>query len=302
MAARLRRLRQKHRQARRAAWAQLRARPLAHGFALALLALALLALLLLRSGLDQFRQLGEPLGDASTLNLFLAPAVDAAAAAALAAELEADPRVAAVQAVSPEQGLAELDHVPGSAGMLAALADNPLPWLLAVEPVDRAGAAALATQWRGRGEVELLVDEHEWRQRADAVLRAARAALAALAVLVGLAALLLAAGAVRTLRVEGAAERALQRVFGASEADLRRPYLYLGLAYGLLAGLLAVAMALALKLWLQPVLADLHEALGLAPAARFDAWLAATPLLAAALGAAGARLACLLEPDLEGGA
>ncbi|MDZ3823298.1 MAG: permease-like cell division protein FtsX [Pseudoxanthomonas sp.] len=300
--ARLRRLHQKHRQARRAAWAQLRARPMAHGFALALLALALLALLLLRSGLDQFRHLGEPLAGTRTLNLFLAPAVDAAAAAALARELAADGRVAAVDAISPAQGLAELGHVAGSAEVLAALPDNPLPWLLAVEPVDRAAGAALAADWRSRAEVELLADEHDWQQRADAVLRAARAAMLALALLVALAVLLLAAGTVRTLRLEGAAERALQRVFGASEADLRRPYLYLGLAYGLLAGLLAVALALALQLWLQPALAALYQALGLAPATRFDPWLLATPLLAALLGAAGARLACLFEPDLEAGA
>ncbi|MBX3727186.1 MAG: permease-like cell division protein FtsX [Xanthomonadales bacterium] len=302
MAAPLRRLRHKHRQARRGAWAQLRARPLAHGFAIALLALALLALLLLRAGLDQFRQLGEPLAGARTLNLFLAPAIDASGAQALVRELAADPRVAAVDTVSPQQGLAELGHVAGSAEALAALPDNPLPWLLTVEPVDRAAAAALAPEWRQRAEVELLADEHEWQQRADAVLRASRAVLLALAALVALAALLLAAGAVRTLRLEGAVERSLQRVFGASEADLRRPYLYLGLTYGFLAGLLAVALALALQLWLQPALAALYQAFGLTPATRPDPWLAAAPVLAALLGAAGAWLACLIEPDLEGGA
>lgn len=294
------RWRRRHRQALSGAGRRLRERPGAHVFALGLLTVAVLALLLLWLGMQQFQHLGRPLTQARTLSLFLQPQLDDGDAAGLAAELAADPRVAVVEPISPEQGLAELSLVRAGDGVLEALPDNPLPWVLTVDPVDRDAGGALAAEWQQRPEIEYLADEGDWHERASAVLAAARALALLLAGLVGLAALLLVATAMRTIRVEGREERALQRVFGATEADLRRPYLYLGLCYGLLAGTLAMLLATALLLALRPALAGLVEAFALAgdwplpwPA------LLATPALAAVLGVAGAWLGCRFEPDLE---
>lgn len=290
----------KHRDALRAAAARLRERPFAHAFALALLALALMFLLLLKLGGDQFQALGSPLSGARTLSLFLSPEGDEATAHALAGELSADARVATVDAISPADGLRELAHVHGSSEALAALPDNPLPWVLAVEPVDRDAGAALAGDWRERPEIEYLTDESGWQDRADAVLTASRRLAMVLAALIAVAVLMLAANAVRTIRVEGADERALQRMFGATESDLRRPYVYLGALYGVIAGATAAGLSLAIMLLLRPaflLLADTFNAPVDAPAG----WL---PLLscipvAAVLGAIGAWLGCLAERDLE---
>lgn len=296
----LRRVRHKHRDALRSAGRRLRERPLAHGFALALLALALLVLLLLKGGMDQFQRLGTPLSGARTLSLFLSPSADEASARTLAAELAGDPRVATVEAISPGDGLAELAHLDTSGEALAALPDNPLPWVLAIEPVDRAGGGELAAHWSERPEIEYLADEGDWQDRADAVLRAARAVFLVLAALVAAAAVLLAANAVRTIRIEGAEERSLQRVFGASEADLRRPYVYLGLFYGLIAGILAVLLVLAVALALQPAFTALAEAFTLPPASAPPwPWLLGAVPVAGLLGALGAWLACLFERDLD---
>jgi cell division transport system permease protein len=299
----LRRTRQKHRDAWRGAGRRLRERPFAHAFALLLLALALLALLLLKGGLDQFQRLGSPLVGARTLSLFLSPSADQASARVLAAELAGDARVATVDLISPTDGLAELTHVVGSNEVLEQLPDNPLPWVLAVEPRDRAAGAALAGDWAGRPEVEYLADEGDWQDRADAVLRAARAVIVVLFALVAIAVVLLAGNAVRTIRVEGAEERALQRVFGASEADLRRPYVYLGLLYGLIAGALALLAALAVRHALGPTFSALADTFSLGNGAGTTAWpwLLATVPAAGLLGAFGAWLGCLFERDLEPG-
>lgn len=299
---RLGRIRRKHREALRSAGWRLRERPFAHAFALSLLALSLMFLLLLKLGADQFQALGSPLSGARTLSLFLDPNGDAAAARTLAGELSADPRVATVDAISPADGLRELAHVDGSREALAALPDNPLPWVLAVEPVDREAGAALAEAWRERPEIEYLTDESDWQDRADAVLGASRMLVAILAVLIVVAVLMLAANAVRTIRVEGADERALQRVFGATESDLRRPYLYVGALYGVIAGAIAVAVSLAITGWLRPAFLALADTFSAGSGASID-WL---PLLlcipvAAVLGAIGAWLGCLSERDLERG-
>jgi cell division transport system permease protein len=297
----LRRVQYKHRSALRAACAHLVERPFAHAFALALLAIALFALLLLRLGMDQFERLGSPLAGARSLSLFLDTGIDQGGAAALARELAADARVARVDPVSPAQGLAELSQLGGSDDALAALPENPLPWVLAVEPTDRDAGAAVLEDWSRRPEVEYIADEHEWQARADTVLAAARVLGWVLLLTVAAAAILLAANAVRTIRVEGAEERALQRVFGASERDLRRPYVYLGLLYGLIAGTLAVALVLLVSWTLAPALQMLAETFGAtpAPAQGNGWWLVASVPAAGVLGAIGAWLGCRFEPDLE---
>lgn len=298
---RIRRLRHRHRQARLDAVSRLRQQPMAHAFALLLLTLALLALLLLKAGIDQFRHLGSPLQQAHALSLFLDEAIGEAAAQELLATVQSDTRVRDAQAISPQAGLAELLHVDDSEQALAALPGNPLPWVVVIEPRDREAAIALADDWRGHADVADVAEETQWRDRADAVLRTARAVLLGLIVLVVAGVLVLVANAVRTIRVEGTQERALQRIFGASEADLRRPYLYLGALYGLIASVLAVLLALLVFVLLRPAFADLASAFALhrAPAAPAWPWLLALLPAAVALGAAGAWLACLFERDVE---
>lgn len=294
------RLRRKHRAALRSAVARLREQPFAHGFALVLLSIAILALLLLRLGLDQFERLGAPLSGARTLSLFLSPGADEASARSLASELRTDPRVATVDEIPPAQGLLELTHVEGSREALAALTDNPLPWVLAVEPRDAQVARALTDEWKQRPEIEYLADESDWQRRADTVLAAARALFYVLTALIGIAVIALAANAVRTIRVEGAEERALQRIFGASESDLRRPYVYLGLLYGLIAGAIALLLALGVTLMLRPTFSAIVDTFGL-PAGESAGgfwWLVCMPA-AALLGAVGAWLGCRFERDLE---
>lgn len=298
------RWRARHRDAWRSAWRRLRERPGSHAFALGLLALALLALVLLRAGVEQFRDLGAPLGEARTLSLFLDPALNETAVDALADELEADARVIRLDRISPEQGLGELLGDDSRQQALAALPANPLPWVLALDPVDRAAGEALVAALSARDAVEHITDDGDWHDRADAVLGAARLLVTVLSLLVGIAAVLLAANAVRTLRVEGREERALQRVFGATEADLRRPYLYLGALYGLIAGVLALLLAWMVLLALRPGFAALAEALQLTNELSWlpPLWALAMPVLAALLGALGAWVGCRFEPDLEAAA
>ncbi len=293
--------RARHREAWRSAWRRLRERPGAHAFALGLLALALLALVLLRAGVEQFRDLGAPLGEARTLSLFLDPALDQAAVNALADELENDSRILRMDRISPEQGLGELLGDDSRQQALAALPENPLPWVLALDPVDRVAGEALVAELSAHDAVQHITDDGDWHDRADAVLGAARLLVTVLSVLVGVAAVLLAANAVRTMRVEGREERALQRVFGATEADLRRPYLYLGALYGLIAGVLALLLAWMVLLALRPGFTALAEALQLTSEVSWvpPLWALAMPLLAALLGAIGAWFGCRFEPDLE---
>jgi cell division transport system permease protein len=79
---------------------------------------------------------------------------------------------------------------------------------------------------------------------------------------------------------------------GASNAFVRRPYLYAGIWYGLFSGILAALLALLIELALAEPVAQLSRAYdGNLQVGGLPLWLLlAVPLAAAALGWLGARL------------
>lgn len=231
----------------------------------------------------------------SELAVFLRPGVDLAAAAAVAERVRARPDVAAVQLQTPEEGLAEFRQLSGTAEALAMLEENPLPSLLRVRPRLAEGddGAALATALRALPEAEIVQHDAEWRRRLGAWLDLARRLAWVLAVLLGAGAL----GVVgNTIRLDIGARRdeieVLQQL-GASDAFVRRPFVYLGGWYGLAAGVLALAVLVAAGQALAGPLARLGDsygaplALGGLDAVRTLAVLAC----ATGLGALGAWLA-----------
>ncbi len=275
---------------------RLRERPLGTLLTVAVMGLALalpLCFWLLRVNLDRF---GQTLGEGQAVNVFLRPAADAAQAGRLARRVQAMADVAAVRLKSPQQGLAELGALQGFGPALAALPDNPLPWVLVVEP--RAGAsgaavAALAQRLRGESLVALVQDQGPFRARLDALRGFAARVMQVLAALLALAATMVVAASVRNDIQQRVQEIEVLQLVGAGRAFVRRPYLYAGLWLGLLSG----AVAVLLVLLLQAVLAAPAERLNAAWGGRLGlAPLGITPLLvllaaAAMLGWLGARLA-----------
>jgi cell division transport system permease protein len=209
------------------------------------LALALpFALLVVVKNLER---LGERLGEAGEIALFLEREGGMAAAEALAARVRAREDVARVEVRTPEQGLAELAGLPGFAEAAAALEENPLPPVLLVLPVEGLAAereAALAAALAALPGVELAQYDAEWRRRFDALVALAHRASLVFGLLLGLGALLVVGNTVR-LDIQGRAEEiAIVQLMGATDAFVRRPFLYGGLWYGLAAALLALMVVL----------------------------------------------------------
>ena len=275
---------------------RLREHPLGTLLTVAVMGLALalpLSFYLVLLNLDRF---GQALGEGQAVSVFLQSGDAQAQAQALARTLRAEQAVAAVTLKSPRQGLAEMAALQGFGPALAALPDNPLPWVLVVEPRVAAGpsqVAALVRQLRADPRVALVQDQGPFRARLDALRGFGARVMQVLAALLALAALLVVGASVRNDIQSRSQEIEVLQLVGASAAFVRRPYLYAGLWLGLLSGVVAVA----LTMLLETVLAG--------PAARVDAaWggrlglvaLDATPLLvlllaAAMLGWLGARVA-----------
>ncbi|MEO5830926.1 MAG: FtsX-like permease family protein, partial [Rhodanobacter sp.] len=188
-----------------------------------------------------------------------------------------------------------LAKMQGFTSALQTLDENPLPYVLQLQPRDGTTAQALAqlvTDVRGVRGVDLVQDSGSWRQRLDALLGVGNRVVLVLAALLALAALLVVGNTVRVDIASRSEEIGVLLLVGASGAFIRRPYLYAGIWYGLFSGLLAACLAVLIELTLAAPVAQLSQAydgklqIGGLPVGL----LLTVPLVAAALGWLGARL------------
>ncbi|MGA1675152.1 MAG: cell division protein FtsX [Pseudomonadales bacterium] len=170
----------------------------------------------------------------------------------LAALLRLRPEVERVDIVSAEAALAEFKAYTDLAGVLDALPENPLPASLRVvlRPDSRAGALDdVAAVLQGESGVADVVLERTWLERVNDLSAALMRLGVLLGVLFGAGALLVASTAIQLAVAQRLAEIRVMRLVGATDAQMRRPLLYLGGLYGLGGGLMAamwVSLALVL--------------------------------------------------------
>jgi cell division transport system permease protein len=245
--------------------------------------------------LSNMQSLGNALGRNQVINVFLKTDQVAANAQLLARQIGQHDGVASVTVKTPQQGMDELSKLQGFSDALHALDDNPLPFVLEVQPregIDADAAGRLANDVRAMQGVDMVQDSGAWRQRLDALLGVGNRIVLILAALFALAVLLVVGNTVRVDISSRAEEIGVLKLIGASRAFVRRPYLYAGIWYGLFSGVLAVALALAIEWALAEPVARLSQAYD----SKFNAgglppWLLlAVPVAAALLGWLGARL------------
>ena len=233
----------------------------------------------------------------SSISLFLEPGIAEPEAAALAERLRARDDIASVQVISAAQALAEFREQSGFGEALDLLAENPLPAVLLVRPgpvrAEPSEAARLAEELGGLGAVDIARADLQWLQRLQAITRIAERGITVLTLLLAAAVLLVIGNTIRLEIQNRRHEIEISKLVGATDAFIRRPFLYEGLWYGLfgalLAGLLVGLSILALH---EPVarLAGLYQGrfeLGRGMAGTLAVLLLGTPLL----GLLGAWLA-----------
>lgn len=235
-------------------------RPLGSALTIAVMGLALALPLAFYLLLVNVQHIATALGDSQSVSVFLETGAGADAANKLAARLRARADVAGVTLRTPRQGLAELAAMQGFGDAVKALPDNPLPYVLLVEPragTDRGRVEAMVAGIRAMPDVDLVQDNGQWRARLDALVALGRRVTLLLAVLLGAAAVLVIGNTVR-LDIRGRADEiVVQQLIGASAAFVRRPFLYEGIWYGLAAGIVAALLVLLLEAVLAAPVRDL---------------------------------------------
>lgn len=264
------------------------------------LALPLFAYLVLMSVLPVTGRLATD----AEISVFMPPTATRADAIALGSALGSLPGVANLRFVSSEEALARMATQAAGKDLLAALNRNPLPdaWVIRVVAPAGSGAVernatrpmveALSTRIRQFPNVDTVQIDSEWIARVDALLRLGRFLLAAIGF--GLATAVVAV-IFNTIRLQAWVHREeveLMRLIGATEAFVRRPFVYQGVVLGLAGGCLALLLVTGALIPLNGAVADFSRAYAsdfrfLAPS---TSEVAAFLGIAALLGWLGARL------------
>jgi len=190
------------------------------------------------------------------ISVFLEPAADDAALASARQAAAALPGVLSVQTITPEQALSEFKHLAGFHQALDALGSNPLPPVLVVTPSDPQldSVQKLADQLGKLSHVDKVVTDSTWIARLDAMLSIVRRAVWVLGALFALAVLLVIGNTIRLEIQNRRTEVEVQKLVGATNAFVRRPFLYGGLWYGAFGGFAGwVLVEIALALLAAPV-------------------------------------------------
>ncbi|EKE73035.1 permease-like cell division protein FtsX [Gallaecimonas xiamenensis] len=234
---------------------------------------------------------------ASEITLLLKDRITEDDAAKAATRIGLYPEVAEARLITRDEALTEFRQKSGFGEALDYLDDNPLPNTLIVVPTDRhAGpkaAEALLDKLSKEREVAQGRLDLDWLKRLDALVGMVRDGVALVAALLLVTMVLVVGNTIRLMIEHRRDTINVMKMVGATDAFVRRPFLYTGLWYGLAAGLLAAALVTLGLWWLERSVArvvDLYQTQFRLDGLDGQEWLALLGL-SVALGLGGAYLA-----------
>ena len=288
-----------HRHALGDALGRIAGQPFASAMSILVLGIAIALPLLAAVALRSAGAVASSLDTEPHLNVFLALDATDEDVKRIGDALRAQRDAAQVRFVPRAQALQELKASTHLAEILSALDRNPLPHAFTVRVRSTASdrVAAMRNEWAALPKVDQVQADFEWSERLARWVRFGDRLLWALAIALGGAVAFIVGHLIRLQVLTRREEIEVSQLIGATAADVRRPFLYHGMAEGLLSGGVAVALAAAIAHWVG------SELLALTPgyAAELKVlfldvreW-AVTIVAAAALGLAGAWVAVSRE-------
>ena len=243
-----------HRDSARQALVRVRHYPFSSAMTVLVMTIALALPMGLSVLIGQVKQLGVNWQEAAQISVYLADDVSAEKQQSLTEQIRQLAGVAQAQLLDKDLALAEFQQHAGMGDALLQLDYNPLPSVIVVTPLSIDGGAAALEPLRDRlaaiDGVEQVQIDLLWVERLAAILAMFERFAGGLGVLLIIALLLVMANTIR-LAIESRRDEILViKLVGATDAFVRRPFLYIGVLYGLLSGVLAwILLALGLA-WL----------------------------------------------------
>lgn len=176
------------------------------------------------------------------ITLYLTLDTDNNRARALQQEIDSIPLVQSTEFISRQQALETFRQSSGFGKSIDTLSSNPLPHTIIVEPVigiDTFAARNLLKSLQATAEVDIAKLDTEWLERLYTILEIAQRSVAIITILFAFAVLLIIGNTIRLDIQSRYQEIIVTKLIGATNAFIRRPFLYGGLWYGLFGGICA---------------------------------------------------------------
>ena len=188
--------------------------------------------------LQNVQVLADQVAGTPQISIFLTMDTSKDDIARIGKQLQQHKAVDHIEYVSREQALEQLKHSTGLADVIGGLTQNPLPDAYIVYP-KKSDAQTLETlrdelkKWPRLDKVQL---DSAWAYKLEALLKFCRLAVLILSALLSFA---LVAVTFNTIRLQILTQRdeiEVSKLIGATNAFIRRPFLYFGLFQGFLGG------------------------------------------------------------------
>lgn len=174
------------------------------------------------------------------ITLFLDLGLDEKSALSLERQVASTANVKTTQFISRAASLEEFRETSGFGKSIDTLASNPLPHTILVEPASNADTFViknLLNALQSLPEVDIAKLDTEWLERLYTILEIAKRSVGIITILFAFAVLLIIGNTIRLDIQNRYQEIVVTKLIGATNAFIRRPFLYGGLWYGLLGGI-----------------------------------------------------------------
>jgi len=222
---------------------RLYAQPIATAMTTAVIAIALALPVGLYIALDNIGQVSSDWDGSTQISLFLHTQVEKKQAQKLMKRLKQHRNIAKIELIDKKKGLEQFREISGFGDALKYLDNNPLPIVLVVHPKlndNRPDKTTRLVKELGRNKlVELAQLDVQWVKRLYTFLEIANRGILVISTMLAIAVLLIIGNTIRLDIQNRREEIEVSKLIGASDAFIRRPFLYTGVWYGAIGGLLA---------------------------------------------------------------
>ena len=177
----------------------------------------------------------------SQIGLYLDLDIGEKQARALEKQIAKMENVTSTRFISRESSLEEFRQNSGFGNSIDTLSSNPLPHTIIVEPdeADTFTIRNLLNSLQAMPEVEIAKLDTEWLERLYTIIEIAKRSVIIITILFAFAVLLIIGNTIRLDIQNRYQEIIVTKLIGATDAFIRRPFLYGGVWYGLLGGIIS---------------------------------------------------------------
>ncbi|MGR8932454.1 MAG: permease-like cell division protein FtsX [Gammaproteobacteria bacterium] len=194
---------------------------------------------------DNIRLVSGQFVDSNQITLFLKPEITDLNAARVADRLLKIPEIVSVKLITKDQALEEFKEYSGFSAAIEILDYNPLPATIQVNPQTTLvpdDLEKLGREIEAIPEADFAQFDLQWVKRLQAIVELAQRAVEIISVLLGAGVVFVVGNTIRLELRTRQDEIVVSKLLGATNAFIRRPFLYSGFWYGLGGGLIAAIL------------------------------------------------------------